>query len=99
MPELRELNKVLLILTFIPMVLGAVFAFLAYSRMGYGRVGTALCSGFVVLVVSLFLGLVNNLLGPDDILQMIAGVTRVMGWFLLALSFVWLYADADRSIP
>jgi hypothetical protein len=94
-----ELIRVLLILTFVPMVMTAVFAFLAYSRMGYGRVGTSLCIGFVLLVASLFGALANNLLGPDEILQMIVGVVRVVGWFCLALSYVWLYADADRSIP
>lgn len=96
---IQDISTTLLTLTFFPMVVATIFAFLAYFRMGYGRVGTSLCAGYTILVVSLFLGLVNAILGPNDSLRILIGGTRIAGWSLIAASFVYLYADADRNIP
>lgn len=96
---LRELNAVLLLLTFVPMVATAIFVVVGFHRMGYGRVGRYLCAGFIVLVGSLIFGLVNNIAGPDEIAQVVAGVLRIVGWSGLATGFVYLWIEADRSLP
>lgn len=96
---IRELNAFLLIVTFVPIIGTAIFVWLAFHRMGYGKVGRYLCWGFSLLVASLIFGLVNNTMGPSPEAQLVAGVLRVSGWSGLMLGFIYLYVEADRSIP
>jgi hypothetical protein len=96
---IKEINAALLIVTFIPMIGTAMFVWLAFHRMGYGKVGKYLCWGFSILVSSLVFGLINNTLGPSPEAQFVAGVLRVIGWTGLMLGFIYLYVEADRSIP
>lgn len=96
---IKEINAILLIVTFIPIIGTAIFVWLAFYRMGYGKVGRYLTWGFSLLTVSLVFGLINNVAGPSDEAQLIAGVLRVAGWSGLMLGFIYLYVEADRSIP
>lgn len=96
---MREFITVLLLFTFVPMILAAVMCVIAFYRMGYGRVGRTMSVGFVVLVSSLLLGLVNSFIGPNEAFQFLAGILRVVGWSGIALSFIYLWQEADRSLP
>lgn len=96
---LREVNVGLLIVTLIPMIGTAIFVLLAFHRMGYGKVGKYLSFGFIVLVGSLVFGLINNIAGPNLYVQVIASLVRLTGWLALLIGFMYLYVEADRSIP
>lgn len=96
---IKEINALLLIVTFVPIIGTAIFVWLAFHRMGYGKVGRYLCMGFSLLTASLVFGLVNNTVGSSPEAQLIAGFLRVAGWSGLMLGFIYLYVEADRSIP
>jgi hypothetical protein len=85
--------------TFMPVIGTTIFCVLAYDRIGFGPVGKFICSGFLTLMISLAVGLLNNTIGPNEYLQFASGITRLLGWLLLCSGFLFHYIEADRSIP
>lgn len=93
-----NLQTATLLLTFLPMIVAAVFAVLCFHRAGYGLVGKLLVGGFSLLVMSLFLGLMFNI-ERETIYRSLAGLTRMIGWGLIAAAFVMWYLELERSLP
>lgn len=93
-----DLATALLLLTFVPMIITGVFFVLCFHRAGYGWIGKLLVAGFIVLIVSLFCGLMFSL-EREVLYRTLAGVTRVAGWGLIAAASVLWFLELDRSLP
>lgn len=94
----NDANTVLLLLTFLPMIIAAVFVVMSFYRAGYGPIGKLLSIGFLTLVASLIFGIMYSI-ERQAVYQTIAGATRAFGWSLIALGFIAWFRELDRSIP
>lgn len=93
-----DLATALLLLTFIPMIVTGVFFVLCFHRAGYGPIGKLLVGGFVMLLISLFFGLMFSI-ERDTTYRTIAGFTRVGGWSMIAAAGIVWFIELDRSLP
>lgn len=95
-----DYNTLTLVLTFIPVMLSAVFAALCFHRLVYGTIGKLMVLGLCVIVVSLVSGLMFNAVTPRDyVYQAVAGTLRLFGWSMIALGFIVWFVEIDRSVP
>lgn len=94
------LISALMLITFIPMIASAIFIVISFYRIGYGSIGKYLSTGFTILILSLLIGFINSI-SPikDDNLNLIANISRVIGWSFIALGCLFLWVEVDRNTP